>query len=295
MAGLPTTAEAAGRANSSEKHNRLEGAADFTDRYARIEGVQDDVQPITRFQDVRSICKSCVRLSPLFAPSALCPDSTHHWPEVAKTFFDEGYEYVAGITVCKYTSIFAEDFDSPFRKAIRKELLAAGYTEPTPIQAYGWPLLLSGRDCIAIAKTGSGKTLAFLLPALHNIHSWLQEAGPGADGAGPLALVAVGFVLLLSSNVVKRFCACRYSNSAYIGPACIDVQALQHAKEFSVPVRSVLSPSPPDRPPSPKHRTHRRLRLQPLNQRRKTTHAKDPQSWRFWRVVALRIASSTPV
>ncbi|CAE7940051.1 RH20 [Symbiodinium necroappetens] len=79
--------------------------------------------------------------------------------------------------------------DSPFRKAIRKELLAAGYTEPTPIQAYGWPLLLSGRDCIAIAKTGSGKTLAFLLPALHNIYQWLQEEGPGADGAGPLALV----------------------------------------------------------------------------------------------------------
>eukprot|EP00439_Symbiodinium_sp_Y106_P080967 s497_g19.t2 len=106
--------------------------------------------------------------------------------------------------------------DSPFRKAIRKELLAAGYTEPTPIQAYGWPLLLSGRDCIAIAKTGSGKTLAFLLPALHNIHSWLQEAGPGADGAGPLALVAVGFVLLLPSNVVKCFCACRHSFFAYI-------------------------------------------------------------------------------
>eukprot|EP00913_Durusdinium_trenchii_P001159 g1066.t1 len=29
-------------------------------------------------------------------------------------------------------------------------------------KAYGWPVALSGRDCIGIAKTGSGKTLAFL-------------------------------------------------------------------------------------------------------------------------------------
>lgn len=35
----------------------------------------------------------------------------------------------------------------------------------TPIQAQAWPILLQGRDCIAIAETGSGKTLAFLIPA----------------------------------------------------------------------------------------------------------------------------------
>ncbi|CAK8992509.1 unnamed protein product [Durusdinium trenchii] len=58
-----------------------------------------------------------------------------------------------------------------------------------PIQAYGWPVALSGRDCIGIAKTGSGKTLAFLLPAMHKIQSWLDE-DPG-EGGGPLALVVV--------------------------------------------------------------------------------------------------------
>ena len=33
-----------------------------------------------------------------------------------------------------------------------------GWTEPTPIQAQGWPMALSGRDVVGIAQTGSGKT-----------------------------------------------------------------------------------------------------------------------------------------
>lgn len=34
------------------------------------------------------------------------------------------------------------------------------WTEPTPIQAQGWPLALSGMDMVGIAQTGSGKTLS---------------------------------------------------------------------------------------------------------------------------------------
>ena len=34
------------------------------------------------------------------------------------------------------------------------------FKEPTPIQAQGFPLALSGRDMVGIAQTGSGKTLA---------------------------------------------------------------------------------------------------------------------------------------
>lgn len=34
------------------------------------------------------------------------------------------------------------------------------FEEPTPIQAQGWPVALSGRDLVGIAQTGSGKTLA---------------------------------------------------------------------------------------------------------------------------------------
>jgi len=35
-----------------------------------------------------------------------------------------------------------------------------GFKEPTPIQAQGWPIALSGRDMVGIAMTGSGKTLS---------------------------------------------------------------------------------------------------------------------------------------
>lgn len=34
------------------------------------------------------------------------------------------------------------------------------WTEPTPIQAQGWPVALSGKDLVGIAQTGSGKTLS---------------------------------------------------------------------------------------------------------------------------------------
>lgn len=35
-----------------------------------------------------------------------------------------------------------------------------GFSEPTSIQAQGWPIAMSGRDMVGIAQTGSGKTLA---------------------------------------------------------------------------------------------------------------------------------------
>lgn len=48
---------------------------------------------------------------------------------------------------------------------IQKELCNAGYERPYPVQAVGWPVVLSGRDMVGIACTGSGKTLVYLLPA----------------------------------------------------------------------------------------------------------------------------------
>lgn len=66
-----------------------------------------------------------------------------------------------------------------------KELTAAGFEKPTPIQSQGWPMALSGQDVIGIAKTGSGKTLAFLLPAIVHINA--QPDLKPRDG--PIALI----------------------------------------------------------------------------------------------------------
>jgi ATP-dependent RNA helicase DDX46/PRP5 len=53
------------------------------------------------------------------------------------------------------------------------------YTKPMPIQAQALPAIMSGRDCIGIAKTGSGKTLAFVLPMLRHIKD--QVFPPSSD------------------------------------------------------------------------------------------------------------------
>ncbi|KAK6946556.1 DEAD/DEAH box helicase domain [Dillenia turbinata] len=59
------------------------------------------------------------------------------------------------------------------------------YERPMPIQAQALPIIMSGRDCIGIAKTGSGKTLAFVLPMLRHI----LDQPPLVSGDGPIALI----------------------------------------------------------------------------------------------------------
>ena len=53
---------------------------------------------------------------------------------------------------------------------IQSALDAAGYREPTPIQAEAIPPILKGEDVIGIAQTGTGKTAAFTLPLLTLLH-----------------------------------------------------------------------------------------------------------------------------
>ena len=51
---------------------------------------------------------------------------------------------------------------APIHTVLERE----GYTAPTPIQAQAIPLVLEGKDVLAIAQTGTGKTAAFALPIL---------------------------------------------------------------------------------------------------------------------------------
>jgi ATP-dependent RNA helicase DDX5/DBP2 len=59
------------------------------------------------------------------------------------------------------------------------------YETPTPIQAQGIPVALSGSDILGCAETGSGKTAGFSIPMIQHC---LQQP-PLRPGDGPMALV----------------------------------------------------------------------------------------------------------
>ncbi len=85
---------------------------------------------------------------------------------------------------------FWESFsDAPFAEPIQKALKAAGYTKPSPIQSRAWPVAISGKDLIAVAKTGSGKTLGFLLPVLHRIGSSKEERTHTSGVVAPMCII----------------------------------------------------------------------------------------------------------
>jgi ATP-dependent RNA helicase RhlE len=62
------------------------------------------------------------------------------------------------------------------------ELLRAvsdqNYDTPTPIQIQTIPVILAGRDVLAVAQTGTGKTAGFALPILHRLAAKEPARGP---------------------------------------------------------------------------------------------------------------------
>ena len=92
---------------------------------------------------------------------------------------DALYNPVTGFHQCGYS------------KALMK--CTEGFKAPTGIQAQCWPVLLMGRDAIAIAETGSGKTLGFVLPALVHILDAKPidsaKKGRSVDNMGPIVLI----------------------------------------------------------------------------------------------------------
>ncbi len=59
--------------------------------------------------------------------------------------------------------------DFNINEHLKKNILAHGYTTPTPIQDKTIPHALLGHDIVGLAETGTGKTAAFLIPLIDKV------------------------------------------------------------------------------------------------------------------------------
>jgi len=59
---------------------------------------------------------------------------------------------------------------------VQAAITAAGYVNPTPIQAAAIPVAVTGRDVLGIAQTGTGKTAGFVLPMITRLESGRARA-----------------------------------------------------------------------------------------------------------------------
>ncbi|KAI9163282.1 ATP-dependent RNA helicase ded1 [Paramyrothecium foliicola] len=96
----------------------------------------------------------------------------------------------------------------------------SGYDNPTPIQKYTIPSILSGHDVIGVAQTGSGKTAAYLVPILSKLMGKAKKlAAPRPNPAtfreGIDEVTAEPLVLIVAPtrelavqifNEARRFC-----------------------------------------------------------------------------------------
>ncbi|PAA79236.1 hypothetical protein BOX15_Mlig023312g1, partial [Macrostomum lignano] len=132
-----------------------------------------DARACFRCKETGHISADCPNVAAGDAPGA----STAHVPEESQ--LDEIYSRTVhtGINFDKYEQINVEvsgtdkpgyltSFDAIGLPSVMLDniLRKYNYNKLTPVQKYGIPIILKGRDVMACAQTGSGKTAAFLLP-----------------------------------------------------------------------------------------------------------------------------------
>ncbi|XP_027091549.1 DEAD-box ATP-dependent RNA helicase 42-like [Coffea eugenioides] len=138
--------------------------------------------------------------------------------EIAKMTFEEVATYRKELEL----KIHGKDVPKPVKtwhqtglgNKILETIKKLNYEKPMPIQAQALPIIMSGRDCIGIAKTGSGKTLAFVLPMLRHI----KDQPPLNSGDGP-----IGLVLAPTRELVQQIHSDIKKFSKGLGLSCVPV------------------------------------------------------------------------
>ena len=78
-------------------------------------------------------------------------------------------------------------------------VIKKGYKVPTPIQRKTVPLIMDGKDVVAMARTGSGKTASFLIPMFEKLKA-SKSTGARALVLSPTRELALQ-TLRLSSTI----------------------------------------------------------------------------------------------
>ena len=84
-----------------------------------------------------------------------------------------------------------------------KGVMAMGYKVPTPIQRKALPMVLSGRDVVAMARTGSGKTAAFLVPMLEKLKEHSAKVGVRGLVLSPTRELAIQTIKFCNFKISK--------------------------------------------------------------------------------------------
>ncbi|PWA97810.1 DNA/RNA helicase, DEAD/DEAH box type, N-terminal [Artemisia annua] len=124
--------------------------------------------------------------------------------------------------------------ETGFPSELLREVLRAGFTAPTPIQAQSWPIALRSRDIVAVAKTGSGKTLGYLIPGFRHLKVTCNNSkmGPTVLVLSPTRELATQIQdeALKFGKSSKISCTCLYGGA----PKGPQLRELEHGADIVV-------------------------------------------------------------